>query len=80
MSEPCEHIKTIMQHGEDIAATEATVKAMASNIKTIAENVAVITERLGNLKGFVAGASAAGGAIVAAIVFIIQYGGKLLAR
>lgn len=80
MTDPCQHLSTIMKHGEDIARTEGAVTAMANNIETIAANVEVITERLSNMKGFLAGAAAAGGAIVAVIVFMIQYGGKLLAR
>lgn len=79
MADPCQFQGVIMKTVEDGARHEQAIKAqgremsdMASDMKKIAENVELIASKITSMRGFVAGAAAAGGALVGLIVWVIK--------
>lgn len=72
MSDPCLFQATIIKHGEDIAKQGQAVESMADDMRKVANNVEIIATRLTSMRGFVAGAAAAGGAFVGFVVWIIK--------
>ena len=61
MSDPCQFQDNIMKHGEDIAKQGQSIEIMTNTLKSIAEDVSQISAKLNGMRGFVAGAAAAGG-------------------